>query len=116
VFDEIFERMNELAALTRGRRYDGHHDAVMGLIDDAERALTTDGKLGPWERAELDRAALAVRINFLTLALNCIGKAIEVSQLPAPPVVMRPLFDWRSSPSRPTQFLDGAAPLGRRRS
>jgi type 1 fimbriae regulatory protein FimB/type 1 fimbriae regulatory protein FimE len=27
-------------------------------------------------------AALAVRINFLTLALNGIGKAIEVSQLP----------------------------------
>jgi len=83
VFDEIFERINELAALTSGRRYDGHHDAVMGLVHDAKKALTTaDGKVGPWERAELDRAALAVRINFLTLALNGIGKAFEVSQLP----------------------------------
>jgi hypothetical protein len=82
VFDEIFERMNELATQTRGRRYDGHQNAVMSLIHDAEKALTTAfGKLGPWERAELDRAALAVRINFLTLALNGIGKAIEVSQL-----------------------------------
>ena len=83
MFDEIFERMRVLAAQMHGRRYDGHHDAVMGLIHDAEKTLTAlNGKLGPWERAELDRAALAVRINFLTLALNGIGKAIEVSQLP----------------------------------
>jgi hypothetical protein len=42
----------------------------------------SNGKLGQWECAELDRAALAVRVNFLTLALNGIGKAIEISQLP----------------------------------
>jgi hypothetical protein len=83
MFDHIFDRMNELALQMRGRRYDGHHDAVMALIHDAEQALTpVGGRLGLWERLELDHAIQAVRINFLSLALNCIGKAIEVSQLP----------------------------------
>lgn len=84
MFDEIFERIDTLAAQLRGRQYDGHHHEVMALIHDVGMALTTpDGQIGPWERAELDQATLAVRINFLTLALNCIGRAIEVSQLPA---------------------------------
>jgi hypothetical protein len=82
MFDEIIKRMEDLAMQTRGRQYDGHHEAVIALLSDAKKALTMpDGQIRPWERAELDQAALAVRINFLKVALNCIGKAIEVSQL-----------------------------------
>jgi hypothetical protein len=84
MLDEIFKRMDTLAAQMRGRQYDGHHEAVIALIYNAGKALTTpDGQIGPWERAELDQATLAVHINFLTLALHRIGRAIEVSQLPA---------------------------------
>jgi hypothetical protein len=83
VFEEIFARMRALAEQMRGRQYDGHHDAVLNLIHDAEKALIdVNGKLGPWERDELSRATHAARINFLTLALNGIGKAIDISQLP----------------------------------
>lgn len=65
----------------RGRRYDGHHEAVAAVIAHAERVLLDAGKLGKWERSELAQARRAVEISFLTLALNCVGKAIEVSQL-----------------------------------
>lgn len=53
------------------------------LVHDAETALMgLHGQLGPWERLELDNAANTVRVSYLTLALNYIGKAIAVHRLP----------------------------------
>lgn len=82
MFDDKCDRMYELQEKMRGRRYEGHRAAVTAVIADAERVLRDAGKLGKWERSELDQAMHAVQINFLTLALNCVGKAVEVSQLP----------------------------------
>ena len=82
MFDELFDRMDALAKTMRGRRYDGHSEEVRAIIDDARATLTeVNGSVGPWETDELDYALRAVNINFLTLALTCVAKAIEVSQL-----------------------------------
>lgn len=83
MFDDILDRMTELSAQLRGRQYEGHHEAVREVIRNAELALTdADSKIGPWERSELYEAMRAMDINFLNLALTCVGKAIEVNHLP----------------------------------
>lgn len=83
MFDELFDRMEALEKTMRGRRYDGHSKEVRAIIDDAQSALTdVNGSVAPWETDELDYALRAVNSNYLTLALACVAKAIEVSQLP----------------------------------
>ena len=41
-----------------------------------------NGSVGLWETDELDYALRAVNSNYLTLALACVAKSIEVSELP----------------------------------
>jgi hypothetical protein len=63
--------------------YEGKHGEVLGLIHDVrQRLVAANGKLGPWEEAELRYAEAAVHINFLRLALFTTRKAIDVSRLP----------------------------------
>lgn len=80
----LSERLQLLGDELSRSGYEGQHDAVRNLVDDARNSLAGEsGALGPWEAHELDYAATAVRENFLLLALSCIAKAITVNRLPA---------------------------------
>jgi len=79
----LSERLEALSQLLRDSGYEGQHDHVRALIEEARRTLVgTAGTIGPWEKAELDYAETAVADNFLQLAITCIAKAITVSKLP----------------------------------
>lgn len=83
-FDEVTAQLDAMAVELAGRNYEGKHNQVWGIIQDARRALTkARGKLGPWEAEELEYAENAVRSNFLMLALTATDKALAVSQLPS---------------------------------
>jgi hypothetical protein len=77
------DRINELGLELRSTGYDGQHDAILALIEEARESLTSiSGQLGPWEAECLDYATAAVNDNFLKLAITQIEKALQVSELP----------------------------------
>ena len=83
MFDEVTAQLDAMAEELADRNYEGKHDKVRGIIQEARRALTKEnGKLGPWEAEQLEYAENAVRNNFLMLALTATDKALDVSQLP----------------------------------
>lgn len=83
-FEEVTEQLDAMAMELAGRNYEGKHDKVWGIIQDARRALTkARGKVGAWEAEELEYAEKAVRSNFLMLALTATHKALAVNQLPS---------------------------------
>jgi hypothetical protein len=82
MFDQLYHRMAEIGKDIKCGHYKGRHDILRFLVEEARDALTgDDGKLGAWEAHELDYAERAINSNFLTLASNLVGKAIEVHQL-----------------------------------
>lgn len=80
---ELAEKIQATFAELYADGYDGKHEKVLELVREARGALeASHGKLGPWEAEELARAEVAVKCNFLRLALHEIQKAIDVSELP----------------------------------
>jgi hypothetical protein len=79
----LTDRVEALSHDMRRTGYEGQHDRVRALIQEARQTLVRPtGAIGPWETAELDDADAAVADNFLQLALTSIAKAIAVSKLP----------------------------------
>ena len=84
MFENIIEKIDAMAHELADRNYEGKHDSIIRIIDEAREELArAKGELGPWEAEELDYAEQAVRHNFLMLALTATDKALNVSQLPA---------------------------------
>lgn len=80
----LLDRINELGLELRSTGYDGQHDAILKLIEEARTSLTSiSGQLGPWEAECLEYAGKAINDNFLKLAITQIDKALEVSELPS---------------------------------
>ena len=83
MFDDLVVRIDALAKELRAGGYEDQHDAVREVIDDTQATLTrVNAELHAWETDELAYAVRAADSGFLTLALVCTEKAIEVSQLP----------------------------------
>ena len=83
MFNEVTAQLDAMTDESADRNYEGKHNKVWGIIQDARRALMKEkGKLGPREAEELEYAENAVHSNFLMLALTATDKALAVSQLP----------------------------------
>jgi hypothetical protein len=79
----LTDRLESLSRALQQAGYEGQHNRVRALIEEARQTLVrTTGEMGPWEAHELDYADTAVAGNFLQLALTSIGKAMAVNKLP----------------------------------
>jgi hypothetical protein len=79
----LTDRIDEMFLELRQSGYDGKHERVRALIQEARTSLAREtGELGPWEAHCLDYAETAMGDNFLRLALNEIKQAIAVKRLP----------------------------------
>ena len=80
------QRMESIAECLElvAESYDGHDQEVLEVIAACQEAMEEErkGAIGPWEQRELDYARVAVRDDFLRLALVAAEKALIVSQLP----------------------------------
>lgn len=81
--DELTGLKRRLAVLYREALYNrlGVRERVRLVIEDARQLLGEAGGLGPWEGAELDRAAAALANKHCRLALIALSLAVEVSEL-----------------------------------
>jgi hypothetical protein len=79
----LSDRIDEVFVDLAKTGYEGKHDHVRALINEARNALArVTGELGPWEAECLDYADAAVSGNFLRLAITSIEKAIAINKLP----------------------------------
>ena len=68
--------------LARSHAYEGRRQEVEALLGQTREVLEGDADLGKWEREQLDYADVAIRSNFLKLAVFYAIKAVLVSRLP----------------------------------
>ncbi len=68
--------------LARSPAYEGRGREVEALLAQTREVLEGDADLGKWEREQLDYADVAIRSNFLKLAVFYAIKAVLVSRLP----------------------------------
>ena len=68
--------------LARSPTYEGRRQEVEALLGQTREVLEGDTGLGKWEREQLDYADVAIRSNFLSLAIYLAIKAVLVNRLP----------------------------------
>ncbi len=68
--------------LARSHAYEGRRQEVGALLGQTREVLEGDTGLGKWEREQLDYADVAIRSNFLSLAVFSAIKAVLVSRMP----------------------------------